>query len=82
MSPVPPLKVSDAERVQVPLTLLETCTWPAVLYSPNQPASRSPALTGWDRVSVSELALDPGESAIPCTKLGELAGVLTRTGLD
>jgi hypothetical protein len=82
MSPVPLLKVSETARVHVPLTLSETCTWPAALYSPNQPTSRSPAFTGWDRVSVSELARDPGEVAIPWTKVGDLAGVVTWTGLD
>ena len=54
----------------------------AALYWPNQPTSRSPAFTGLDRVSVSELARDPGEVAIPWTKVGEFADVVTWAGFD
>src|SRR5450631_4111710 len=77
MSPFPLLKVSEAERVHDPFTLSETCTCPDAANWPNQPTSRSPAFTGLDRVSVSEVGCDPGESAIPCTNAGELAGVWT-----
>src|SRR2546427_446585 len=73
MSPLPFWNVSDAERVHAPFTLSETCTWPVASNWPNQPTSRSPAPTGLDKVSWSELALDPGEAAIPCTKGGKVA---------
>src|SRR5213083_2853379 len=54
MSPDPP-HVDETERVQGPLTLSETCTWPDAPNWPNHPTSRSPAETGWVRVRVYDV---------------------------
>src|SRR5437763_1319440 len=58
MSPDPP-QVDETERVQGPLTLSETCTWPDAPNWPNHPTSRSPADTA------SQLAAAP-RVAVPC----------------
>src|SRR2546422_665815 len=49
MSPAPP-HVDETERVQGPLTLSETCTWPDAPAWPNHPSSTSPAATASVRV--------------------------------
>src|SRR5207249_6169041 len=59
MSPVP-LHVVETERVQGPLTLSETRTWPATLYWLNHPISRSPARTGSVRVRVCDVERKTG----------------------
>src|SRR2546422_2580348 len=76
MSPVPP-HVVETERVQAPLTLSETCTWPGALYWPNHPTSRSPARTGSLRVNVYDARRSAGEAPAPWTNSGEAAGVMT-----
>src|SRR2546426_9810725 len=76
MSPDPP-HVVETERVQGPLTLSETCTWPATAYWPNHPTSRSPARTGSLRVSVYDVWGLGGETATPWTNSGDWAGAVT-----
>jgi len=81
MSPAP-LNVVEAERVQGPLTLSETCTSPGTSNWLNQPTSRSPAETGSVRVSVSDEMRSADEAAAPWTNSGDAAGVLTVRGAD
>src|SRR5450631_2935478 len=83
-SPAPLEKVVDAgPRVQAPLTLSETWTWPVESYWPNQPASRSPAATGRDSV-IATLATRVAVVTAPlwsaCTPFG--AGVLTARDVE
>ena len=81
MSPDPP-HVDETERVQGPLTLSETCTWPDAPNWPNHPTSRSPAETGWVRVRVYDVEGLGGEAAAPWTNSGDTAGVVTARGAD
>src|SRR5207245_10674222 len=81
MSPVPP-HVVETERVQVPLTLSETRSWPDALYWPNHPTRRPPARTGALRVSLYDVRREPGEAATPCTNSGDTAGVATAQAAD
>jgi len=81
MSPVP-LHVVETERVQGPLTLSETRTWPATLYWLNHPISRSPARTGSVRVRVCDVERKAGEAATPWTNSGDTAGVVIVRGAD
>src|ERR1017187_7631954 len=86
MSPPPLENVVDAVlRVQAPLTLSDTWTCPAESYWPNQPASRSPALTGFARWIVTLTTLLPVPTEPPWTHRapgGGPAGVVTWTGDD
>jgi hypothetical protein len=67
MSPLLPPNCSLlGARVQVPLTLSDTCTSPEAPYWANQPTSRSPAPTGWDSVTVVEVTFAV-ENEVPCT---------------
>src|SRR2546425_11617009 len=81
MSPVP-LHVVETERVQGPLTLSETRTWPVTLYWLNQPTRRSPGRTGSRRVRVYDLRREAGEAATPWTNSIDTAGVVTLRGAD
>src|SRR5947207_4000932 len=81
MSPVPP-HVVETERVQEPLTLSETRTWPDALYWPNHPTRRSPARTGSLSVSFNDVRRVPGEAPTPWTNSGDTAGVVTVRGSD
>src|SRR2546430_11778231 len=74
MSPVPP-HVVETERVQGPLTLSETCTWPDALYWPNHPTRRSPARTGLLSVSLDDVRREAGEAPTPWSNSGDTAGV-------
>src|SRR5437870_12997413 len=81
MSPAPP-HVVETERVQAPLTLSETRTWPDALYWPNHPTSRSPARTGSLRVRVYDGRRLAGEAATPWTNSGDTTGVVTVKGAE
>src|SRR6516164_3826317 len=78
MSPVSFWKATAAgARIQGPLTLSETCTWPAALYWANHPTSRLPWATGPDRVRVVDATLVLVVPEVPCTKAGEAPGAVT-----
>src|SRR5438094_587485 len=81
MSPDPP-HVVETERVQGPLTLSETCTWPGAPNWLNHPTRRSPAATGSDRVRVSDGSGLGAEPAAPWMNAGDAAGVVTVRGAD
>src|SRR5437667_9666107 len=81
MSPAPP-HVVETERVQGPLTLSETCTWPGAPNWLNHPTRRSPAATGSDRVGVSDGSGLWAEPAAPWRKPGDAAGGATGRGAD
>src|SRR5437764_13190345 len=81
MSPAPP-HVVETERVQGPLTLSETCTWPGAPNWLNHPTRRSPAATGSDRVRVSDGSGLGAEPAAPWMNAGDAAGVVTVRGAD
>src|SRR5450631_3645304 len=85
-SPAPLEKVVDAgPRVQAPLTLSETWTWPVESYWPNQPASRSPAATGRVKVMVTLATLPPVLTEPPCIQCGlggGGAGVVTGSAVE
>src|ERR1700722_8372035 len=83
MSPPAPNVVEAVPRVHAPLTLSETFTCPAELYSPNQPTSRSPACTGADRVIVVLVTFEAVDTAPPCTApVAPGAGVVAGTAGD
>src|SRR5438093_1307113 len=73
MSPDPP-HVVETERVQGPLTLSETRTWPEAPNWLNQPTRRSPACTGSVKGRLYDDTWDPVEAAAPWTNSGDAAG--------
>src|SRR5438552_10219599 len=81
MSPDPP-HVVETERVQRPLTLSKTCTWPEVPNWLNHPTRRSPARTGSVNMRVSDRWGGPDEAAAPWTNSGDATGVVTVRGTD
>src|SRR5207249_1316928 len=81
MSPDPP-HVVETERVQGPLTLSETCTWPGAPNWPNHPTRRSPARTASDSVRVYDGSGLGAEAAAPWMNSGATAGVVTVRGAD
>src|SRR5207244_11513493 len=81
MSPDPP-HVVETERVQGPLTLSETRTWPEAPNWLNQPTRRSPACTGSVKGRLYDDTWDPVEAAAPWTNSGDAAGVVTVSGAD
>src|SRR5437773_10986198 len=81
MSPDPP-HVVETERVQRPLTLSKTCTWPEALNWLNHWTRRSPARTGSVNMRVSDRCGGPDEAAAPWTNCGDATGGVTVRGTD
>src|SRR5437764_14451850 len=81
MSPAP-FHVVETERLQVPLTLSETCTSPGALNWPNHPTSRSPGAIGSVRFRVYDGRRSALEAAAPWMNLGDSAGVVTVRAAD
>src|SRR5204862_6806022 len=81
MSPDPP-HVVETERVQRPLTLSKTCTWPEAPYWLNHPTSRSPARTGSLSTMVSDRWGEPVEAAAPWMTSGDATGAATERDAD